>query len=83
MPRSGAPLEYDNTIRLKIKLLACQNPKDYGFEASHWSLPILRMAAINSGIVKEISTGCIYNILKKSRYQAVEDTLLSPFKRKV
>ena len=66
MPRSGAPLEYDNTVRLKIKLLACQNPKDYGFEASHWSLPILQMAVINSGIVKEISTGCIYNILKKA-----------------
>ena len=85
MPRSGAPLEYDNTVRLKIKLLACQNPKDYGFEASHWSLPILQMAAINSGIVKEISTGCIYNILQKAdikpwkiRYYLVSSTEESP-----
>ena len=66
LPRSGAPLEYDNTVRLKIKLIACQNPKEYGFEASHWSLPILRMATINSGIVTDISTGCIYNILKRA-----------------
>lgn len=65
-PRSGRPLQYDNTIRLRIKLIACQSPKDHGFELSHWSLDALRKAVIKVGIVKDISTGCIYDILIKS-----------------
>lgn len=61
--RSGRPLHYDNTIRCFIKTIACQNPTDYGFTASHWSLSLLRLALIKQGIVETISIGAIYHIL--------------------
>ena len=64
LPRIGAPLTYDNAIRCKIKLIACQDPSDYGFTLSNWSLSSLRLAIINSNIVENISTGAIYHILK-------------------
>ena len=63
LPRSGAPWIFDGAIRLKIRLMACQNPADYGFEASQWSLSLLRQAVINEKIVESISIGAIYHIL--------------------
>ena len=61
--RSGAPLTFKMEVRLKICLIACQNPKDYGFEASHWSLSLLRMALLQENIVEKISIGAIHHIL--------------------
>ena len=64
--RSGAPLKYSNDVRSHIKLIACQNPKDYGFTISHWSLNFLRDAVrknVKAPGIENISTGAIYNIL--------------------
>lgn len=61
--RPGAPLEFDQNTRTKIKLMACQNPEDHGFTLSHWSLSTLREAVIKNGIVPDISKGAIYHIL--------------------
>lgn len=62
--RSGAPRTYSSDVRARVKLIACQSPEDYGFTLSHWNLPCLRMALIDTGVVDDISYGAIYNILK-------------------
>ena len=62
--RSGAPRTYSSNVRSRIKIVACQNPEDYGFTISHWNLPCLRLALIDAGIVDDISYGAIYNILR-------------------
>lgn len=66
--RPGAPLTYDKTVRDTIKRIAIEDPKKYGFTISHWSLSFLRDAVIktiNTPEIQNISTGAIYNILKK------------------
>ena len=66
--RSGAPCKYSEVVRNTVKLIACQNPKDYGFEISHWSLSFLQKAVIGkleSADDKKISIGAIYQILEK------------------
>lgn len=55
--RSGAPRTYSSNVRSRIKIVACQNPEDYGFTISHWNLPCLRLALIDAGIVDDISYG--------------------------
>ena len=65
--RSGAPPKYNETVRSAIKLIACKNPKDYGFTISHWSLSFLRDAVrknVNAPGIESISIGAIYNILQ-------------------
>lgn len=62
--RSGAPWTYGNDVRAKIKLIACQDPKDYGYTLSHWNLPYLRIVLIETGVVENISVGALYHILK-------------------
>lgn len=61
--RSGRPYCYDNTIRCFIRTIACQDPADYGFELSHWSLSALRLALMRQRLVEDISIGAIYHIL--------------------
>lgn len=61
--RSGAPCLFDCETRRTIQLLACQNPSDYGFVASHWSLTLLKKAVESKHIVASISVGAIYHIL--------------------
>jgi transposase len=61
--RSGAPRSFDCETRRTIQLLACQNPSDYGFVASHWSLMLLKKAVENENVVESISAGAIYHIL--------------------
>ena len=64
--RSGTPRTYSSHDRDTIKLIACNNPRDYGYTISHWSLSFLREAVIKeigTEEIKNISTGGIYNIL--------------------
>lgn len=65
--RSGSPKTYGDDVRSRIKLIACQNPGDYGFTISHWNLPCLRLALIDADIVEDISFGALYNILKTDK----------------
>ena len=62
-PRSGAPEDYDANQRALVVTMACQNPSDYGFEISHWSLPYLRLAIENEGFAPGISESTINRIL--------------------
>ena len=61
--RSGSPCTFDVDTRRKIQLFACQKPSDYGYEASNWSLSVLREALIKENVVESISKGAIYHIL--------------------
>ena len=62
--RPGAPRTYSSDVRSRIKMIACQNPSDYGFTISHWNLPCLRLALKEANVVEKISYGALYNILK-------------------
>lgn len=62
-PRSGAPETYDANQRALIVTMACQNPEDYGFEISHWSLPYLKIAIEQAGFAPGISESSINRIL--------------------
>ena len=62
-PRPGAPEDYDANQRALVVTMACQNPNDYGFEISHWSLPCLRIAIEDAGFAPGISESTINRIL--------------------
>jgi len=62
--RSGHPCEFTEVQILKIIEIACRNPVEYGYEASHWSLPQLAKVVIELGIVESISPSSIGRFLK-------------------
>ena len=63
--RSGRPPVFNAVSRSFIIGIACNNPIDYGFVRSHWSLPILRKAIIGKEIVSSISCSTINRILSE------------------
>jgi len=63
--RSGRPPLFDAISRSFIIGIACNNPADYGFVRSHWSLPLLRKAIIEESIVTSISCASISRILSE------------------
>ena len=62
-PRSGRPPVFDAVCRSFIIGIACNNPSDYGFVRSHWSLPVLRKAVLAKKVVSSISCATINRIL--------------------
>ncbi len=54
-PRPGQPATYTDEQIIKILEIACRDPKEYGYEISHWSLNQVVNAIIKEGIVKSIS----------------------------
>jgi len=69
-PRPGTPPTITAEQVLKIMNLACQNPKDHGYEASHWTHVLLAEAAVKTGIIDEISRSSIGRFLKDSGYSS-------------
>ena len=45
-PRPGQPSHYTDEQIIKILEVACRNPKEFGYEASHWSQNLLVAAVI-------------------------------------
>lgn len=64
--RTGRPPVFDAVSRTFIIGIACNNPNDYGFVRSHWSLPILRKAIIEKKVVSSISCATINRILSEA-----------------
>ena len=93
IPRNGRPPLFGADFRASIVGMACNKPEDYGFELSHWSLPVLRKAIITKGIVQSISCATINRILNenelkphKSRYwlhSTEKDEEPENYKRKI
>lgn len=49
---------------LLINELACKNPKDFGYELSHWNLSALAKEAVCQGMVESISPASVQRFLK-------------------
>lgn len=74
-PRSGRPRTFQPEAVAQIMQTACQKPEEHSFEASHWTCSLLAKAAVQNGIVAEISPATIARYLRqaaiapwKSRY---------------
>lgn len=64
--RSGAKQLFTADQRAYIVTIACQDPKEHGYELSHWSLSALRRAIIDKKIVPSISVASISRILEEN-----------------
>ena len=62
--RSGTRCKFSQDQVVKIRLLACQNPYDYGVVRNHWSLTALCKTAVDTHVVDSISVGGLYRILE-------------------
>lgn len=62
--RPGAPAEFSQEQILKIIDLACKAPEDFGYEVSHWSLPLLVTEIKKQGIAERISAKSVSRFLK-------------------
>jgi transposase len=71
--RTGAPTKFTSEQIVKILHLACQNPMDYGYEVSHWSLPKLAEVSVKEKIVESIAPSSIDRFLKDRRNSASSD----------
>ena len=80
-PRPGQPSHYTDEQIIKILELACRNPEEVGYEASHWSLNLLVDAAIKEGIVDSISAKTVSRFLKYGRNPPSSHPLLASFLR--
>lgn len=63
-PRPGKPARFTPEEIMLINELACKDPKDFGWELSHWNLTSLAVEAVRQGIVPSISPGSIQRFLK-------------------
>lgn len=63
-PRPGQPSHYTDEQIIRILEVACRNPEELGYEASHWSLNLLVDAVIKEGIVDSISAKTVSRFLK-------------------
>ena len=62
--RRGTPAKFKPDQIVRIVDLACKDPQEYGYEVSHWSLPLLVKEIIKSGIADQISAKTVSRFLK-------------------
>lgn len=62
--RSGASPTFTPEQIIRIIDLACKNPCDFGYEASHWSLSLLVTEIKKQGIADRISEKSVSRFLK-------------------
>lgn len=63
-PRPGKPPVFTAEQIMLINELACKNPKDFGYELSHWNLSSIAKEAVRQGIVQSISPYSVHGFLK-------------------
>lgn len=63
----------------KIIDLACKSPMDFGYEVSHWSLPMLVKEVKKQGIAEQISVGAVYSFLKSGKVETAQSPVLAQF----
>jgi transposase len=66
--RAGKPPKFTDEQIATIIAISLQDPETLDFPFSHWSCDLLRIAAINKGIVDSISNSQIRRFLKRKRY---------------
>lgn len=79
--RPGQPPVYTDEQIIKILEIACRNPEEYGYEASHWSLNQLVDVTIKEGIAGSISAKTISRFLKYGENPPASRPLLAAFLR--
>jgi len=62
--RPGVPSKFRADQIMRIVDLACKAPHEYGYEVSHWSLPLLVKEIIRLGIADQISAKTVSRFLK-------------------
>ena len=62
--RPGAPSVFTPDQIMRIIDLACNNPNDFGYEVSQWSLPLLVAEIKKQGIAEQISEKSVSRFLK-------------------
>ena len=67
--RTGAKQTFTADQRTFIITIACQDPKEHGYELSHWSLSALCHAVIAEKIAESISVASISRILNENEIQ--------------
>ncbi len=68
LPRSGTKKQISLEQEQQIVALASEKPRDYGVEMSSWTHEMLAKVAIGRGIVQQVSSRHVGNILKKTSY---------------
>ncbi len=76
-PRSGRPATFAAEQICAIMALACEIPRDSGYEMTHWTQQGVADEAMRRGIVDCISQRSVGRFFKRSRVQAAPDTLLA------
>ncbi len=62
--RPGKPAVFTPEQIMLINELACKNPKEFGYELSHWNITSIAKEAVNQGIVESISACSVQRFLK-------------------
>lgn len=62
--RPGKPTVFTPEQIMQINELACKNPKEFGYELSHWNITSIAKEAVNQGIVESISAYSVQKFLK-------------------
>lgn len=68
--RPGAPTTFTPEQIVKIIDLACKNPNDFGYEVSHWSLPLLVIEIKKQGIADRISEKSVDCIRRQTSWRS-------------
>jgi transposase len=76
-PRPGAPCDFTEVQILQILELACSNPRDHGYETSHWSNSQLATAAVKAEIVESISSSSVNRFLKYGSNPTTQSAVLA------
>ncbi len=74
--RSGRPARFTAEQICGIVAIACERPRDSGYEMSHWTQQSVADEAMRRGVVDGISQRSVGRFFKRSRPQAPPDPLL-------
>ncbi len=75
-PRSGRPARFTAEQICGIVAIACEKPRDSGYEMTHWTQQSIADEAMRRGVVDGISQRSVGRFFKRSRPQTPPDTLL-------
>jgi putative transposase len=77
-PRSGTPPTFSAEQVAQILALACEDPRGYGREVTHWTPRELAHEIVKQGIAESISPRSVGRFLKRGRPQTPPEPVLAP-----
>ena len=76
-PRSGRPATITAEQICTIIAIACEAPRDSGYEMTHWTQQCVADEAMRRGVVDSISQRSVGRFFKRSNIKAASDPLLA------